>query len=281
MRLFQPSQDRDIERLSAYLDDELSPADRAKLEHRLQTDSRLRATLAELQRVQTSLADLPTVKPPRNFTLTSQMAGQPARPPSRLIPTLNWATTLAAVLFAALIGSELFTQYRPPAIQSESVAAQAPAPDTFAVEVPAGDQGAEAQLKSTTETPAAVMESAPAIAAVTESPAESLTSSSEPGSGGGADAGAPAMTEESVSNAADTVTGTPDVGSTLRSVATEQPVAESQAPTETPLPVESPMAAQSQPESQALTFSPLRLAQLAAAVILLSLLALSFLIRRR
>ncbi|HMO59781.1 MAG TPA: zf-HC2 domain-containing protein, partial [Roseiflexaceae bacterium] len=61
--------DDDIELLSAYIDNELSAADRARLEVRLQAEPLLRTTLAELQTTVTALQSLETLGPPRSFTL--------------------------------------------------------------------------------------------------------------------------------------------------------------------------------------------------------------------
>ncbi len=126
MNLFKSSQDRDLELLSAYIDDELSANDRAKLERRLAADAGLRRTLAGLRRVQTTLHALPTVKPPRSYVLKPEMVGQPARQLglSWLVPALNFATTIAAILFAVVIGSELATKTQP-------LASSAQAPQSF------------------------------------------------------------------------------------------------------------------------------------------------------
>ena len=54
----QPTSFRDVEQLSAYLDNRLPPVDRQRLETRLQADSELRAILADLSAARTLLRKL-------------------------------------------------------------------------------------------------------------------------------------------------------------------------------------------------------------------------------
>lgn len=61
--------DADLDLLSAYLDDALSPAELVTLHQRLQQEPELHATLHELQFMQQMLQALPTVPTPRSFTL--------------------------------------------------------------------------------------------------------------------------------------------------------------------------------------------------------------------
>src|SRR3990170_569135 len=78
---------RDLERLSAYLDGQLAPGEAAGLEARLQDDSALRETLEGLRQTKAALRSLPSLRPPRSFTLTPQMVGtRPRLPPSPAPP---------------------------------------------------------------------------------------------------------------------------------------------------------------------------------------------------
>ncbi|MFQ5408549.1 MAG: hypothetical protein ACE5FI_09045, partial [Anaerolineales bacterium] len=53
---------------------------------------------------------MPALRAPRNFTLRPEDVGTPARPPTRFVPALRWATTLAAIAFAVvLVGDVVFT----------------------------------------------------------------------------------------------------------------------------------------------------------------------------
>lgn len=68
-----PEHDREL--LSAYIDNELTPAERAALEQRLRAEPSLRRELAELRAVRDLLREQPWATPPRTFTLTPEMAG--------------------------------------------------------------------------------------------------------------------------------------------------------------------------------------------------------------
>ena len=139
----------DLELLSAYLDNQLSPKDRAQIESRLKTDSKFQRTLAELRAIKTQLRALPMVKPPRSFTLKPENIR--SRSAFNWIPILNWSTTVAAILFAAVISVDLF---RAPLIARQEFAApmQAPAPESA---MKAADQQTPITL-TPTRTPAAV-----------------------------------------------------------------------------------------------------------------------------
>src|SRR3990172_1219271 len=83
---------RDLDRLSAYLDNQLSPAEKAGLEARLAGEPGLRSALTDLRVTVRLLRALPTVKPPRSFTLTAAQAEAVRRPRGlRLFPALRLA----------------------------------------------------------------------------------------------------------------------------------------------------------------------------------------------
>lgn len=89
---------RDVELLSAYLDGQLSPRQKARLEARLKQDAALRQTLAGLRQTRALLRRMPPRRVPRAFTLTAAMAG--VRPPTpRPALALRWAAATALVLF--------------------------------------------------------------------------------------------------------------------------------------------------------------------------------------
>src|SRR3972149_6961149 len=93
---------RDLERLSATLDGQLAPGEAAGLEARLQDDSALRETLEGLRQTKAALRSLPSLRPPRSFTLTPQMVGiRPRRP---AYPALRLATAIATVAFMIVTG---------------------------------------------------------------------------------------------------------------------------------------------------------------------------------
>jgi hypothetical protein len=100
---------RDVEQLSAFLDGQLSQAEKARLEARIQSDPALAAALADLRQARAILRRTPKRRPPRNFTLTPKMAG--IRPPvPRLVPALGWASAVAMLLFILTLGTNLLSQ---------------------------------------------------------------------------------------------------------------------------------------------------------------------------
>ncbi len=101
---------RDVEQLSAYLDRQLSPADRSRLEERIKAEPQLETLLHDLREARSALRKTPARPVPRNFTLTPKMAR--IRPPlPRLIPTLSWASAVASLLFFLALGSRLIGQF--------------------------------------------------------------------------------------------------------------------------------------------------------------------------
>jgi negative regulator of sigma E activity len=103
---------RDMEALSAYLDGQISPSERRRLEKRLQSDPTLAASLEELRQTRELLRSTPKRRAPRNFTLTPRMAG--VRPPvPRLVSVFSWASAVAVLLFMITLGSSLVGRLTP------------------------------------------------------------------------------------------------------------------------------------------------------------------------
>jgi hypothetical protein len=101
---------RDLERLSAYLDGELSRKEADNLDARLRREPDLRQALEELRSTATLLRALPEVPPPRDFALTAEMVGVSQRRP---YPVLRLATALASLAFVALVGLDAITSALP------------------------------------------------------------------------------------------------------------------------------------------------------------------------
>jgi len=96
------------EMLSAYLDDALTPAERERFERLLSTDETLRASLEEQRLVKASLARLPRMRAPRNFTLDPAIYGRPARSTAEsLYPIMRVATAVVAILFVLVLVIDL------------------------------------------------------------------------------------------------------------------------------------------------------------------------------
>jgi hypothetical protein len=106
MRRSDPNPSRDIERLSAFLDGDLSPIEVERLEARLRQEADLRRLLEELRYTVAQLKGLPEVKAPRNFTLTPATAGiKPRREP--LFSFFRFASAVAAVALAVVVGLDV------------------------------------------------------------------------------------------------------------------------------------------------------------------------------
>ncbi len=100
---------RDVEQLSAFLDGQLSQAEKTRLEVRIQSDPALAAALANLRQARAILRRTPKRRLPRNFTLTPKMAG--IRPPvPRAVPALSWASAMAMLFFVCTLGTNLLGQ---------------------------------------------------------------------------------------------------------------------------------------------------------------------------
>ncbi len=93
---------RDLERLSAFLDGELSPAEAERLGARLATDKQLSGTLEALRATTEAVRSLPEVSPPRSFALTEEMIR-----PRRAYPILQLSTAVAALGFVLVVGADL------------------------------------------------------------------------------------------------------------------------------------------------------------------------------
>ena len=93
---------RDLERLSAFLDGELSPAEAKKLEARLTTDKQLSGMLEALRATAGAVRSLPEAIPPRSFALTEEMVRT-----RRAYPILQLSTAVAALGFVLVVGADL------------------------------------------------------------------------------------------------------------------------------------------------------------------------------
>ncbi len=92
----------DAELLSTYLDGQLGPSERARVEARLVTDAEMRRLLADLQATRTLLRALPQRKAPRNFTLQPKKQRLVA-PTPRAFPVLRFASVLASAIFLGTV----------------------------------------------------------------------------------------------------------------------------------------------------------------------------------
>ena len=89
---------RDLENLSAYLDEELNTSSFNRMKNRIAHDPNLGAALDALRETKSILQHTPKRRAPRNFSLTPQMVAK-SPPMPRLVPALNYATAFAMLLF--------------------------------------------------------------------------------------------------------------------------------------------------------------------------------------
>lgn len=97
---------RELNRLSAYLDKSLSTREMHKLEAELSVDPELQEKLDSLRWTKLALNRLPRQKAPRNFTLTPGMVPERKSRKQTLQMTLRLASALAAILLVVLFGAE-------------------------------------------------------------------------------------------------------------------------------------------------------------------------------
>jgi len=245
---------RDLDRLSAYLDNQLSPAEKAGLEARLAGEPGLRSALTDLRVTVRLLRALPTVKPPRSFTLTAAQAEAVRRPRGlRLFPALRLATAFAAValIFVLVVdwsSSRGSLASAPREVQSfavESTTAPTPAAqqemDVAPTEAPVG---LSAEATSATASKAATVE---ATAAASEAAIAAPALTPPPGAAGGLPGAPPAVTETpgdaARAMAAPTETPMAVADSALTASSTEAlavPPAEAPAPAQAPTPLVTP-----------------------------------------
>jgi anti-sigma factor RsiW len=111
---------RDLRRLSSYLDGELSPKERARLEARLASDPRLQEALDELRDTVQLLRALPRVRAPRNFLLTREMVG--VQETRAAYPFLRLATAVAMLAFLVTVGVDVLLPRTYGAVAPRSIA---------------------------------------------------------------------------------------------------------------------------------------------------------------
>ncbi len=164
-----PQISQDFERLSAYIDNQLSPAEKADLEARLAQDAQLRAGLDDLRRTVRALRNLPTVKPPRSFTLTPEQAGARARR-GPLFPVLRLAAAVCTLLLVVTVARDLTTNgsltasVANHATTEGSAVTPAALPQAAALQSPTPEQGIQlfgASVPAATGTPATDLATTP------------------------------------------------------------------------------------------------------------------------
>ncbi len=272
------------EAIDAYLDNTLTPAERARFEGQMAADPRLRAEVEQLRVLRLQLRAMPRRRVPRSFALNPAAYSRPkAQPLLQLYPALRGATALSAFLLIFVLALGLFQgQFgvgAPDASQVAEVMSDEAAPafvEEEAVEEAAQLAIPEEAANAATEAPAA--ESELADFPTTEASAEFAI----PAPAGTVTTTAPAdLSLESPEIAAATLP--PNAGGAVEQFATEPaaPVAETmEAIVEDTAGAEEPTARQDTPTPAETTRSLLPF-QIGLGALFLLLLVLWLLARRR
>lgn len=120
---------RDYEALSTYLDGVLDERAKSQLENRLQVEEYLLQEFEALKQTRRVLRSQPRLRAPRNFTLTSEMAGVRKQSFSSMgaYPTLRLASILATIfLVLVMAGDFVGSSMRPQTIAVSDLPQQAP-----------------------------------------------------------------------------------------------------------------------------------------------------------
>ena len=100
---------RQQEAIDAYLDNTLTPAERARFEAQMAADSRLRAEVEQLRVLRLQLRAMPRRRVPRSFALNPAAYSRPkAQPLLQLYPALRGATALSAFLLIFVLALGIF-----------------------------------------------------------------------------------------------------------------------------------------------------------------------------
>ncbi len=137
---------RDQELLSAYLDGQLSEADRNSVEQHLKTRGEWRLALDELDQTRRVLRRAPRYRAPRSFALTPEMARQARRSFAANLFGLRFSAALATLaLVAALVlqGSPLLANRALAPMLSAAPAAQEDAAGAVVMEAAPAEKSAE------------------------------------------------------------------------------------------------------------------------------------------
>jgi anti-sigma factor RsiW len=99
---------RDLELLSAYLDQQLSARQKSNLETRLAQNPGLQQALDALSQTRSLLRQAPQARPPRSFKLTPGLIGQAASV-GRPFPVMRFVSAFASFLFIIVFASDILT----------------------------------------------------------------------------------------------------------------------------------------------------------------------------
>lgn len=176
---------REWEALSAYMDGQLSPAERMRLESQLKQRQDLVNALQDLRRTRAIVRAAPRHRAPRNFVLTESMVGVRRVAPRTfsLFSTLKFASVVASFLFILVFVGDLWMASR---VSQQTALEAAQAPMELAQQAqsePSLKSGAteESAVTPEVEAPAALM--APPVLSGTPYPEVTMEAMVEAGGG--------------------------------------------------------------------------------------------------
>jgi hypothetical protein len=100
---------KEWEEMSMFLDEQLNPKDRERLESQLQQSPELQSALDELRALRSLLRSQPEIKAPRNYSLSADTVGIQfkQRNVGSIFPALSFAAVIASLLFVFVFISDL------------------------------------------------------------------------------------------------------------------------------------------------------------------------------
>ncbi len=241
--------------LSSYLDDQVTPEERAYIERHVSTCMSCQLELQSLRQTVAILQALPRVPVPRAFTLSEVQVGRGARA-TRPSPWFGGLARVAGVLAAVAVIAVSVALLRQSALAPAAQVARAPLPaaaPSAALEAPAAPTAVAAAPAAPAASGAPVEESPSAAPQAKQAP-------SQPSPTGQAEAaaatGLPAPAESAPSATANTVAPAP-TGQSFSAQAAESPqplaAADMAAPTASPAATAEPLMALSEPPPAAAT----------------------------
>jgi hypothetical protein len=159
--------EKEEELLHAYMDNALSPVERAQFEARLAQDDQLQAEVESLRQVKQMLSAVPRRPVPRNFTLDPAHYGRPVpQPLLQAYPVLRLVTVLTTIVFVIVLAFDWIVPGIGPA---------APFAAEMLEEVALMERAIEEDVAEMEELAAIVEEEAPAAEPLAEPPVVEIT----------------------------------------------------------------------------------------------------------
>ncbi|MBI5878191.1 MAG: zf-HC2 domain-containing protein [Chloroflexi bacterium] len=280
------------DQLSAYLDNRLNAAERARLETHLRGCAQCRRDLAELGYTVNTVRALPVMRRPRSYTLSEAQVAPPRWAFGWLYRAMGVATVAAMLLLGLVLTADLLSF-----TGSGSMAPAAPAPAAMSAATRTNEAASDT-ARAPEQPKAAPTRAAAAVAQPTTAPAAPVVPpAAAPTTAAAAPTARPPATASpapttgpglpSTAGAAITATATTTPTATPSATATATP-----APTNTPSPTASPsptattaatatpapVTRQAQPAAPAGP-DPLRIAEFALVLVVLGALGLTLLLR--